>query len=73
MGKKAPTQEPGAAGEAANTTPAEEPANIAVFALEARLKIGAAIVAPGPVDFPLKESEAKALERLGKVRIVGLF
>lgn len=73
MGKKAPTQEPGAAGEAANTTPAEEPRNVAVYSLEARLKIGTALCAPGPVDFPLTESEAKALERLGKVRIVGLF
>lgn len=53
-------------------TPAE-PAIYAVTALENHLKIGSAIVAAGPVDFPLTLTDAKALEALGKVKIEGLF
>ena len=53
------------------TTP--EPRNVAVEVLANRTKIGKAIVAAGPCDFPLTSSEATALEALGKVRIVGIF
>lgn len=49
------------------------PANVAVTALENHLKIGNAIVAAGPVDFPLTVEDAKALEALGKVKINGVF
>ena len=73
MSKQAPTNEPGAAGEAANQTSSPEPRNIAVTVLEKRTKIGKALCARGPLDFPLTESEAKALEKLGKVKITGLF
>ena len=72
MAKQAPTQEPGAAGEAANTT-ASEPRNVAVTVLKKRTKIGKAICARGPLDFPLTETEAKALESLGLVTITGIF
>lgn len=57
----------------AKDAPTEEPRNVAVTALENRLKIGKAVVAAGPVDFPLTASEAKALEQLGKVQITGIF
>lgn len=61
------------AAEAATDKPADEVANVAVIALENRTKIGKAIVAAGPVDFPLTMSDAKALEALGMVKIAGLF
>lgn len=72
MAKQAPPQEPGAAGEAANTT-ATEPRNVAVTVLKKRTKIGKAICARGPLDFPLTETEAKQLESLGFVKITGTF
>ena len=72
MPKTAPTPQSPAAGEAATQAP-EEARNVAVYALETRLKIGPAIVASGRVDFPLTMTEAKALEALGKVHILGLF
>lgn len=71
MPKDNTTTESPAAGEAAKQAP--EPANVSVFSLENRLQIGKAIVAYGKVDFPLTETDAKALEALGKVRILGLF
>ncbi len=61
------------AADAATDKPADEVANVAVNALENRTKIGKAIVAAGPVDFPLTATDAKALEALGKVKIAGLF
>lgn len=64
---------PDTAADAATDKPAEEVANVAVIALENRTKIGGAIVAAGPVDFPLTMADAKALEALGKVKITGLF
>ena len=72
MAKQAPTNEPGAAGEAAKEA-ATEPRNVAVTVLKKRTKIGKAICARGPLDFPLSETEAKALEKLGLVKITGLF
>ena len=50
-----------------------EPCNVAVIALKNRTKIGKALVAAGPVDFPLTMSDAKALEAMGLVQITGLF
>lgn len=50
-----------------------EARNVAVQILENGLKIGNAICGIGPCSFPLTASDAKALEALGKVRIVGLF
>ena len=50
-----------------------EARNVAVQILENGLKIGNAICGIGPCSFPLTASDAKALEALGKVRIIGLF
>ena len=50
-----------------------EPRNVAVHVLANRTKIGSAVCAAGPCDFPLTPTEAKALEGLGKVRITGIF
>lgn len=47
--------------------------NVAVQILENGLKIGHAICGIGPCSFPLTASDARALEALGKVRIIGLF
>lgn len=55
------------------TTANDEPRNVAVTVLKNRTKIGAAIVAAGPCDFPLTKTEADALVGLGLVRITGLF
>ena len=52
---------------------APEVRNVAVQILENGLKIGNAICGIGPCSFPLTASDAKALEALGKVRIIGLF
>jgi len=54
-------------------TPSAQVANTAVIALKDRTKIGKALVAAGPVDFPLTAADAKALEELGLVKIAGLF
>ncbi len=64
-------KEQAASGTAPETTAAV--ANTAVTALKDRTKIGKAIVAAGPVDFPLTAADAKALEDLGLVKITGLF
>jgi len=64
MATKAPTTEPGAAGEARN---------IKVTVLANRTAICGAIVAAGPCDFPLTQPEADALVKMGKVRIDGIF
>jgi hypothetical protein len=53
--------------------PQDEPRNVAVSILENATKIGNAIVASGPCDFPLTMTDAKALEALGKVKITGIF
>lgn len=50
-----------------------EPRNVAVEVIANATKIGNAIVAQGPCDFPLTMTQAKALESLGKVRITGIF
>jgi hypothetical protein len=50
-----------------------EARNVAVQILENGLKIGNAICGIGPCSFPLTASDAKALEALGKVRIIGIF
>jgi predicted outer membrane repeat protein len=60
-----------AAAAAPDTT--GEPRNVAVTVLENRTKIGGAICAAGPCDFPLRKSDAEALQALGKVRIDGIF
>lgn len=52
---------------------AEETANIAVDVLIAHTKIGKAICGIGRLPFPLTESQAKTLEQLGNVKIVGIF
>jgi hypothetical protein len=52
---------------------APEVRNVAVQILENGLKIGNAVCGIGPCSFPLTASDAKALEALGKVRIIGLF
>ena len=61
------------ASAAPETTPADEPRNVAIRALKDRTKIGKAIVAAGRVDFPVTLSEAKALKEMGLVEIEGLF
>jgi hypothetical protein len=55
------------------STAAEEPRNVVIFALENRLKVGKAIVAYGRVDFPVTKSQADALVSLGKARIEGVI
>lgn len=58
------------------TAPAEvaaETANIAVEVLIPHTKIGKAICGVGRLPFPLTESQAKTLEQLGNVKIVGIF
>lgn len=58
------------------TAPAEEAAeiaNIAVDVIKPGTKIGKAICGKGRCSFPLTMSQAKALESLGKVRIVGII
>lgn len=59
--------------DAAKAAPSAEPRNVAVTVLENRTKIGAAIVAAGPCDFPLTKTDAEALQALGKVKITGIF
>ena len=57
-------------------SPAEEtpePRNVAVEVLVPRTKIGKAIVATGPCDFPITKSEADALAALKLARITGIF
>ena len=61
-----------APGAPTTEAPTPEPRNVLVEVLENRTHINGAIVAAGLCDFPLTASEAKALEALGKVRIVGL-
>ncbi len=51
----------------------EEARNVAVTVLKPRTKIGKAIVADGPCDFPLTKSEAESLAALGLVTITGIF
>ena len=60
-------------GASAPEATTREVANTAVTALKNRTKIGKAIVAAGPVDFPLTAADAKALQDLGLVTITGLF
>jgi hypothetical protein len=67
----APPAEPATVEAAVEAAP--EARNVAVQILENGLKIGNAICGIGPCSFPLTASDAKALEALGKVRIVGLF
>jgi hypothetical protein len=55
------------------TTKTPEPRNVAVTVLENRTSICGAVVAAGRCDFPLTQTEAKALEALGKVTITGIF
>lgn len=52
---------------------AEEPCNVVIYALVNRLKVGAAIVAYGRVDFPVTKNQADALVALGKARIEGVI
>lgn len=54
-------------------TETEELRNVAVFVLQTRTKIGNAICAYGPCDFPITKTEAESLAALGKVRIEGIF
>lgn len=55
------------------TAPAVEPRNVSVYVLENRTTLCGAVVAAGKCDFPITATEAKALEALGKVKILGLF
>jgi hypothetical protein len=55
------------------TTANDEPRHVAVIVLQNRTKIGTAICAAGPCDFPLTQTEAEALAGLGLVRITGIF
>ena len=57
----------------ATTAETPEPCNVAVRVLSNRTKIGTAIVAAGPCDFPLTKTDADALAALGLVEITGLF
>lgn len=52
---------------------AAETANISVYVLIPHTKIGKAICGIGRCPFPLKASQAKALESMGKVRVDGTF
>jgi hypothetical protein len=51
---------------------AAEPANISVYVLIPRTKIGKAICGKGRLPFPLTATQAKTLEAMGKVRIDGI-
>lgn len=55
------------------TGAAPEVANIAVESRVNGLKIGKAIVAKGRVEFPLTATQAKELEALEKVTIIGVW
>lgn len=68
--KNAPTKDAPAAAEAAKSS-SDEPANVIVDVLKAGTKIGNAICGKGRCSFPLTASQAKTLEDLGKVKIVG--
>ena len=52
--------------------PAKEEPKIIVDVLKPGTKIGKAICGKGRLSFPLTPSEAKTLEDLGKVKIVGI-
>lgn len=52
---------------------APEPKNVRVQVLQNRTQIGKAICAAGPCDVRLTLSDAKALEALGLVRVLGIF
>lgn len=57
---------------AEETKPAPEKANVAVRVLKPGTKIGRAICGKGRLSFLLTKTQAKDLEDLGKVEILGI-
>lgn len=60
-------------GQVEITDAVAEAANVAVEALRNGIKIRGAIVARGRVDFPVTAAQAKELEALGLVKILGIW